>query len=63
MLILIYVKITSTSQMKVYHDCDGLSLKIPASNVQIFGFLSIGSPLINLWYAETADRCAFTVLY
>ena len=47
--------------MKVYRGCGGLSLKIPVSNAQIFGCLPIGSPLIKLWYAEIADRCAFTV--
>ena len=49
--------------MKVYRGCGGLSLKISVSNAQIFGCLPIGFPLIKLWYAEKADRCAFTVRY
>ena len=49
--------------MKVPRDCDGLSLRIPVRNAQIFGYLSIGSLLITSWYAEIADRCAFTVRY
>ena len=47
--------------MKLYRGCGGLSLKIPVSNAQTFGCFSIGFPLIKLWYAEIADRCAFTV--
>ena len=63
MLFFIYVKTTSSSQMKVYHVCDGFPLNIPASNAQILGCSPIGSPLIKLWYAEIADWCAFTVRY
>ena len=55
-----YVKTTATFQIKVYRGCEGLSLKIPTSNAQIFGCLPIGSPLIKLWYAEIADQCAFS---
>ena len=62
-LIFMYFKTKSTSQMKVYYGCGSLSLKTPISNAQIFRSLSIGSPLIKLWYAETADRCEFTVQY
>ena len=49
--------------MEVYCGCGGLLLKIPVSNAYIFGCLPIGSPLIKLWYAEIADRCAFIVRY
>ena len=63
MLFFIYVKTISSSQMKVYHVCDGFPLNIPASNAQIFRCLPIGSSLVKLWYAEIADRCAFTVRY
>ena len=47
--------------MKVYRGCGGLSLKVTVSNAQIFECLSIGSPLIKLWYAEIADWFTFTV--
>ena len=61
MLFFIYVKTTSSSQMKVYHVCDGFPLNIP--NAQILRCLPIGSPLIKLLYAEIAAWCAFTVRY
>ena len=59
----IYVKTTSTFQMKVYSGCCGLSLKIPVSNAQAFAYLPIVSPIMKLWYAEIADWCAFIVRY
>ena len=49
--------------MKVCRGFGGLSLKIPVSNAQIFRCLPIGSSLVKLWYAEIADRCAFTIRY
>ena len=47
----------------MFHGCGSLSLKLPASNIIIFGCLSIGFHLVKLWYAKIADRCAFTVQY
>ena len=49
--------------MKVYRGCGGLSLKIPVSNGQISGCLSIGSPLIKLCHDEIAGWCTFAVWY
>ena len=47
--------------MKMYRGCGDLSLKIPVSNAQIFGYMPTDSLLIKLWFAEIADRCLFTV--
>ena len=49
--------------MKVNRDHGDLLLKIPVNNAQTYGCLPIGSKIMQVSYAEIADRCALMVQY